>query len=424
MPHLHVALVTERPEASLIPILQLRPQRIVLIPCHSSPQATERLVILLRHELPRDTRIEAYPSLPSDEPRRCAEYADALADTLYRQQFDTPSLTVTLDVGGCRTLIALLFQQALQRCAADLLYADVKAGAIYRLSHDDPGSAPEVMAIEPVLDIDRYLQANGRKRVRALSDSMEWRSSCMQRRSLTRHLAQHADRLASLLGELHDMVHGDGGVLENPDPHASPRLRTGAEHQRLHVAPRFPATDALTALSEAGLLEWDNQAPCSLSITSLEGAHYLGGGWLTEYAWLSAQEARLSQVCSGAHLLDLNVDRNDRPVVPSCLAVERNQLLFIECLIARPGAEDCLEQGLKRLHGMLNHSAGLNATRVLLACGEFDKASQRLTELQRIQGMHVAVVEGEELKHLPALLANWKDNGSWPEAVPMPLNPR
>ncbi|QTP58422.1 DUF1887 family protein [Billgrantia antri] len=416
MPHLHVALVTERPEVSLIPILQLRPQRVVLVPCQSPPQATERLAILLRHELPAETVIETHPRLPADEPDRCACYAGELAETLYRQQLDTPSLSVTLDAGGCSTLVALLFQQAMRRCSADWLYVDVPTGALYRMAFETSASAPDVTAIEPVLDVDRYLLANGRKRVRSLSDSEEWRQACLQRKSLTRYLAHHADRLAVLLGELHDMVHGEGGVLAKPDPHAPPRLRPGADNQRLHATPRFPATDALTALNEAGLLEWDNQAPCQLSVTSLEGADYLGGGWLTEYVWLCAHEARLSRVCSGAHLLDLNVDRNDRPVIPNCLAVERNQLLFVESLIARPGAETCLEQGLKRLHEMLNHSAGLTATRVLLACGEFDKARQRLTELQRLQGLQVEVVENADLKHLPRLLASWKENGEWPGA--------
>ncbi|WP_111412679.1 Card1-like endonuclease domain-containing protein [Billgrantia lactosivorans] len=414
MPHLHVALVTERPEVSLIPILQLRPQRIVLIPCHSSPQAAERLAILLRHELAPGTEIETYTRLPANEPERCARYADELAETLYRRQFDTPSLSVTVDAGGCSTLVALLFQQAMRRCAADWLHVDIQAGALYRFAYAGPDSAPEVMAIEPVLDVDRYLQANGRKRVRALSDSDEWRQACRQRKPLTRYLAHHADHLAVLLGELHDMVHGEDGTLERAGPYPGARLRPGAERQWLHEAPGFPATDALKALHEAGLLRWSGEAPRAVDIESEEAARYLGGGWLTEYAWLSGQEAGLARVCSEAHILDLSGEHNGEPVVSDCLAVERNQLLFIESLIARPGASTCIEQGLKRLHGMLNHSAGLAATRVLLACGEFDKSRQRLTELQRLQGLQVAVVENADLKHLPGLLAGWKEHGAWP----------
>ncbi|MGQ4877691.1 hypothetical protein ACOJCM_03855 [Billgrantia sp. LNSP4103-1] len=414
MPHLHVALVTERPEVSLIPIFQLRPQRIVLVPCQSTPQAAERLAILLRHELPVGTEIETYPSLPCNEPRRCAEHANELAEAIYRQQFDEPSLSVTLDLGGCGTLTALLFQQAMRRCLADWLYVDSQSGVLYRMTCDDSHSTPETLAIEPVLDIDRYLQANGRKRVRARSDSSTWREACQQRRSLTLYLAHHADRLAGLLGELHDIVHGEGGVLTTSKVPSSHRLRPGAERQRLHRLPRFPATDALTALQEAGLLEWSSDTPRDVAVTSPEDAHYLGGGWLTEYAWLSAREAGLSQINSEAHILDLSGQHNTEPVVSDCLAVEHNQLLFIECFIARPGAEACLEQGLGRLHEMLNHSAGLAATRVLLACGEFDKARQRLTELQHLQGLQVQVVESAELKHLPALLTHWKENGEWP----------
>ncbi|MBA2779595.1 Card1-like endonuclease domain-containing protein [Billgrantia kenyensis] len=416
MPHLHVALVTERPEKCLIPILQLRPQRIVLVPCRASAQAAERVAILLRHEMPTDTEIETRASLAIDDPRQCAAYANSLADYLQRQQFDNSSLLVTLDVSGCSTLTALLLQHAMRRCAPDWLYVDTQVGALYRMAGDVADCEPEVLAMEPVLDIDRYLQANGYKRVRALSDGGSWQAACQRRRSLTQYLAHHADRLAGLLGELHGMVHGEGGALATPDPHNGPELRPGADRQQLHATPRFPATDALTALSEAGMLEWKSDTPRQLSLTSPQGAFYVGGGWLTEYTWLSAREAGLSQLSAAAHLLDLRGQHNADPVVTDCLAVERNQLLFVESLIARPGAEACIEQGLKRLHGMLNHSAGLSATRVLLACGEFDKSRRRLTELQRLQGLRVEVVETAELRRLPTLLAKWKEQGKWPDS--------
>lgn len=413
MSHLHVALVTERPEVSLIPILQLRPQRVVLVPCQTSPQAAERLAILLRHEMCDATQVEVCPSLATQDPMRCAIYAHELAESLYQEQFDEPNLSVTLDLGGCGTMTALLFQQAMQQCSADWLYVDPHAGVLYRMACDSADSRPEAMAIEPVLDVDRYLQANGRKRVRALSDGAAWRDACQLRKPLTYYLAHHADRLAGLLGELHDMVHGRDGVM-TADPRSGARLRPGGERQRLRATPHFPVTDALNVLSEARLLQWTSDDPHSVVIDTLDGALYLGGGWLTEYTWLSTQEAGLAHACCEAHILDLSVQHNHEPVVSDCLAVERNQLLFVEWLIARPGAEACLEQGLKRLHEILDHSAGLSATRVLLACGEFDRTKQHLTELQRRQGLRVEVVESAELKHLPALLAKWKEHGRWP----------
>ncbi|KAA0011116.1 DUF1887 family protein [Billgrantia pellis] len=414
MPHLHVALVTERPEASLIPILQLRPQQVELVPYRSTQRDVERLAILLRHELPVGTDIHVGDDMPTSDPQRIGEYLDALTETLQRRQFDEPNLSITYDPGSCGTPTALLLQQAMRRCEADWLYVDEEANALYRMASGSPSSSPEVLAIEPVLDIDRYLQANGRKRVRALSDSAEWQRNSERRRFLTHYLAHHADRLAGLLGELSDIVHGPDGVLERRAPPASPSLRRGASRQRLHRPPQFPATDALAKLHEAGLLRWMDAQPLEVEVTTLEDALFLGGGWLAEYAWHSAREAGLSQACCGTHILDLDVDRNDQPVISACLAVENNRLLFLECLIARPGAQACLQQGLQRLHELLNHSAGLAATRLLLACGEFDRAQRRLTELQRTQGPRVEVVESGDLKHLPALLAHWKESGRWP----------
>lgn len=430
MPHLHIALVTERPETSLIPILQLRPRRIVLVPCQSSPQVAERLAILLRHELPACSEVALHAPLPCGDPVRLAQHIGPLVDALQREQFDTPGLALTYDLGHCDTFTALLFQQAMRRLAADWLYVDREAGVLYRLAHDAPDDVPEASAIEPVLDVDRYLQASGRKRVRTLSERPEWRRRSQQRRAATLYLAQHADRLGELLGDLAARLPGEGkgagqgrGVGEGqgeqqsdkgPSACSSVLAGPGAAGLTLPQPPPFPATEALAWLAEHGLLQWSSDAPQRVGFASADATDYLGGGWLAEFAWHCACDAGLAQVCGGSHILDLDVDRNALPVVSDCLAIEHNRLLFIESLVARSGPGECLAQGLERLQAMLEHTAGLDATRVLLACGDFGPARRQLTDLQRRQGRQVEVLAGAELRHLPALLRHWKEHGRWP----------
>ncbi|WP_444678218.1 Card1-like endonuclease domain-containing protein [Halomonas sp. E19] len=409
MPHLHIALVTERPETSLIPILQLRPRRIVLVPCQSSPQAAERLAILLRHELPSSSEVALHPTLPCGDPVRLAQHIGPLVDALQREQFAAPGLALTYDLGHCDTFTALLFQQAMRRLAADWLYVDREAGVLYRLAHDAPDDVPEATAIEPVLDVDRYLQASGRKRVRTLSERPEWRRRSQQRRAATLCLAQHADRLGELLGDLAARL-----VQEGLGEHRGDAATTTAAGLTLPQPPPFPATEALARLADAGLLRWSSDAPQQVAFTSADAADYLGGGWLAEYAWHSACDAGLAQVCGATHILDLDVDRNALPVVADCLAIEHNRLLCIECLVAGSGPGACLAQGLERLQAMLEHTAGLDATRVLLACGDFGPARRQLDDLQHRRGRRIEVLEGAELRHLPALLRHWKEHGRWP----------
>ncbi|RDB44167.1 DUF1887 family protein [Halomonas sp. DQ26W] len=415
MPHLHVALVTERPEASLIPLLQLRPQRVVLVAGRQQQQTAERLQILLQHELSSHIEIHRWDKMPERDPQRLSEFATRLAQWLSQQQHDTAELEVTYDLADSDKLTALLFQKAMSHCKADWLYVDSRAGALYRMGPGLNPSTLEAVAIEPVLDVDTFLQANGRKRIKALSDNPAWRSAAKRHKTLTRYLGHQTDKLAWLLSELHERVHGSHGVLVTTDPREGPRLAPSARQQRLSHVPHFPCTDALSELNATGMLEWSSSDPQRVSFSSLAGALYLGGGWLTEYAWLCAQEVGLHQACCGAHVLDLSGHHNGEPVVSDCLAVHHNQLLFIECLTTLPGPEACLQQGLKQLHDLLDHSAGLASTRLLLACGEFDRSRQRLTDLQHSQGLEVAVIECDDLKQLPVYLRHWMETGRWPQ---------
>ncbi|PMR77820.1 Card1-like endonuclease domain-containing protein [Billgrantia endophytica] len=413
MPHLHVALVTERPEASLIPILQLRPQQIWLVADRQRRQAAERLHILLQHELSSPTRIRILDDLPENDPQRISSYAARLADTLQQQRASTPGLHVTYDLADSNKLTTLLFQQAMRHCDAEWLYIDARAGTLYRMDPEFQPTSLQAHAIESVLDIDIYLQANGRKRVKALSDSTTWQTAAGQRKPLTRYLAHQADKLAGLMGEFHELVHGKGGVIEEPSPREGPRLNTAARQQWLGHPPRFPCTDALTQLNDAGLLEWTSDQPRRVAFPTLEGALYLGGAWLTEYVWHCARDAGLAHIACTAHILDLSGQHNGAPVVSDCLAMHHNQLLFIECLTTRPGPEACLSQGLRKLHEIPEHSAGLAGTSVLIACGEFDKAHQHLTDIRRTQGLKVEVMESAALKYLPDHFKSWMESGRW-----------
>lgn len=385
MPHLHVALVSERPEISLIPLLQLRPQRVLLItPEHRLPLA-ERLRILLAHELPEASDIRIRGDLPpAREPAQVSAFASELAESLRREQVEDPDLTLTYDLAGTSRLSALLIQHALHRCRADWLHVDVSAGALYRLGPELNPASLEASAIEPVLDTDLFLLANGRKRIKARSDSRRWQAATEARRPLTRYLAHHADRVAGLLGELATLARDERGELAHP--------------------PAFPDTEVLRQLNDADIIAWSSDTPRAVGFPSPEGIRYLGGEWLAEQAWLEARDVGLAAHCL-AHVIDLSGRHNEAPAVFGCLAVHRNQLLILACLTSHD--DDTAAHGL---HALIEHSEGMAATRVLLSAQPLSRTRESARRLA------ISVREGNELKRLAVDLRQWRESGRWPEA--------
>ncbi|WP_163559339.1 DUF1887 family CARF protein [Halomonas sp. NO4] len=408
MPHLHVALVSECPEITLIPLLQLRPEHVILVASQQRRAVAERLQVLLDHELPAGTQLRLTDDLPTHDPQATGDFAARLAADLARQQADTPDLAISYDLGDASRLTTLLFQHALQRCRADGYHVDLPAGALYRINPALVPEGLETLAIEPVLDVDLYLLANGYKRIKACSDHAAWRNAAESRRPLTRYLAHHADRLGELLAELARIVRGDAGEPVITESARGRALHPQGQRQRLSLAPAFPETDALSRLAEADLLEWSNRAPRHLSFPSLDGARYLGGEWLAEYVWLCARDAGL-EAHSGAHLLDLSGRHNETPAVLAGLALHHNQLLMIACPPFPARATGAACNALHDLHDLVDHTAGLAGTRLLLGAGPLEAA--------RPQASHfgVAVLEGGELKRLPIRLVQWLETGRWSE---------
>ncbi|TFH85653.1 DUF1887 family protein [Billgrantia azerbaijanica] len=386
MPHLHVALVSERPEISLIPLLQLRPQRVLLIVPEHRLSLAERLRILLTHELPDTGDIRIRGDLPpAREPARVSAFAGELATALRREQAEDPDLTITYDLAGTSRLSALLIQHALHRCRADWLHVDVAAGALYRLGPELNPASLAASAIEPLLDADLFLLANGRKRIKARSDGRSWRAAAEGRRPLTRYLAHHADHCGELLAELAGVAQCGAGEL----------ART----------PAFPDTELLRQLDAAGVIAWSGDAPRAVAVPTPGGADYLSGAWLAEQAWLEACDAGLEAHCL-AHVLDLSGRHNEAPAVFGCLVVHRNQLLVVACLT--PGADDD-GQAQHALHALVEHTEGMAATRALLSArplGRLRDSARRLA---------IPVREGAELKRLAVDLRQWREGGRWPE---------
>lgn len=418
MPRLHVVLVTGRPEANLIPLLQLKPDYICLVASERMATAAEHLNRLLRKQLPDSTRITTHEGLPDSDPEAISRYAFDVANTLDAKQAEVEGLEITYDLTGGTKLMALLFQEAMRCCDAKMLYVDSDAGKVYHMGAELKPDSFNAEAIQSVLATNLYLQANGKKRGKTASDDDDWRERVKARKVLTKYLAQHAKALVSLFGQLNYLIHvsqpAKPAVLLRGDRQTGQQLNHAGQEQQLSSAPRGDWKAALERMSEAGVLEWSAREPRLVRFTNKDGALYTGGGWLEEYAWHCAQDADLEEVFCGAEIIDETERKADVRNEFDCLAVHRNRMLIAECKTGRLDRDERDQQVLHKLHSLADQSSGLYGTRVLLTSQEFGSLGERQRNLKRAQGMGIHVVEGADLKRLTEHIRMWRDTGRWP----------
>lgn len=416
MSRIHIALVTGRLEANLIPILQLKPEHVCLVASQRMLKNGLRLEKLLKEQLPK-ANIELRQGLPDTDPESIGQFAMELAEKLDERRAAEPDLTITYDMTGGSKLMGLIFQEAMRLCDAEILYTDSDAGSIYKLGNDlKPGSF-RTLPIQPVLNSTIYLQANGKRLRRALSKSASWQDALESRKAVTKHLGRHADSLEGFFGTLNYLIMkgGDGKppVISQGNRQTPDTLNQQGWEQTINHNPSKPWRDALAQLSDAGLVEWSPSSARRVGFPNLEGAQYLSGGWIEEYAWHCARDAGLDDVHCGVEVTDESDRKADIRNEFDLLAVHNNRMLIIECKTSRleSGSD---QDALHKLHSLADQSSGLFGTKVLLSARPFGSQSQRGKNAKRASSMGVQVLDGAEIKSLPEKIRNWMESGYWP----------
>lgn len=417
MPRLHIALVTGRPEANLIPLLQLKPQQIFLIASDRMAEPADRLHTLLQEKLGDHSDIRVLKGLPDSGPEAISHYALDLVESLNKQKSRQENLEITYDLTGGTKLMALLFQEAMRHCDAKMLYVDSDAEAIYHMGAELNPDTFKHERIEPVLDAASYLLANGKRLRRALSHDDQWRDKVQARKTLTKHLGHRAESLAGLIGQLNYLIQVDQGdkrpVILQGNRKTGPTLNPAGWEQRLGNLPGSAWKAALGLMAEANLLEWSPSNPQLLRFPNLDGALFLSGGWLEEYAWHCACDAGLADASCGVQVTDETGRKNDVRNEFDLLAVHRNRMLIIECKTGRLDADGPDQQILHKLHSLADQSSGLFGTQLLLTAQQFGSKENRDTNLKRAEGMRINLMEGQNLKLLSERIRGWMISGRW-----------
>jgi hypothetical protein len=311
----HVAIVSEQLLPTVIPCLMARPERVVLLVSRPMADRAQRLQALLREE---GIRSEVREPVPDAGLGAIRAYATTLAQTLATAW---PGAELVLNATGGTKLMTLAFVEAFRDQAARIIYTDT-AHARIEVLVERGNTDPQPVPMPDVLDVPRYLAAQGFRYQYDATQDPAWLARMETRREVARYLAREAPGLSGLIALINYLaqaaLNAKGNELAKPV-------------QQVNREPHGEWRRALDRFAGAGLL----QAAGSYAVRfqDAEAARFLGGGWLEEYAFAVAREAGLFDVRLGVSGVwdGAASARNEFDV----LACHRNRLLFIECKTLR-----------------------------------------------------------------------------------------
>ncbi|MDP2432343.1 MAG: DUF1887 family CARF protein [Pseudomonadota bacterium] len=320
--NIHIAIISEQTLANLIPALMARPDVVYLVCSRQMAERRleQRLARLLRHEA---IAVEVRGDAPDVGLGDIHQYAYRLAEEIEAAH---PGAAIVLNATGGTKLMSLGFVEAFRSIGANVIYTDTAHRRIEHLP-DDSGAIHAPQPMHDVLDVPRYLAAQGFRFASAVSDDPGWRERAAGRKAACKYLGQNAALIQDFIGALNflaDRALSGGETLVVP-------------LQAFNNVPWKKWAEAAAQLVRHGLLRWQ-EGSVEIEFVDSESARFLHGGWLEEYAWHTlkdngACDARLG--VTGTWESGSN-SKNEFDV----LASHGNQLLFIECKTLRHKEEN------------------------------------------------------------------------------------
>jgi len=216
------------------------------------------------------------------------------------------------------------------------------------------------------------------------------------RRGLTLQMARDCAALGPALGTLNHLAHR---ALDE----RGERLTDPKQHLPFDAA--APLRRALNGLGELGLVDFDGQR--ELIFCSADACRYVGGGWMEEYAWLTASELGADHVHAG-----LELTWNTGPgIAPrnelDLFVLQGHRALTVECKAGFMGEGEETARVLYKLDSIADRLSALPGNAVLLSARE---VPELIKKRARAQG--TAVFDGPGLVDFQAGLRAWLEGQS------------
>ena len=330
---LQLAIVSDQVLPTLIPALMEPPEHLILL-CskrmRQTGQGQRQKRVLQKHDVNAFLYETDFPDTSLGAIR---DFALELAEWVEAHH---AGQDLVLNATGGTKLMSLglieVFRDLAQGYGLRIIYTDTAHGRLEVLSDSARRSGfPDAIPMGNVLDVKKYLWAQGFRVQRSLASEEEWRETAQQRKQACKFLGTRAPDLEGLFGQLNWLAH----QAHSENTHGVPSEADIRPVQLLPRPPRGPWAQALQHLERAGLIHWDGEK--RIEFTSLDSIGFIKGGWLEEYVWHVVKDAGVNDCLIGVEGVwdGSEAARNEFDV----LACHRNQLLFVECKTLSFGAK-------------------------------------------------------------------------------------
>lgn len=393
MSNLHLCVVTGQPQANLIPLLQEKPDDIVLM--YSEDEKMKRSALAFVQTLQKagfaPERIHLESGLPTHPFDKIGSY---LLDVKVKLAEKFPDHQITWNATGGTKQMALAIWNALDLDTDRVIYCDTRAGYIEELI-----PTPGTVDLQSLLTPELLLDALGKIKRSSESDQAAWFERAQQRKKLTRHLGDNVEALASLIQYFNRTLDNNGsGNQQFTIEHVGSLRKT-----------------ALQLMEECNVIDLLGEGRYTLS--RAESARYLTGGWLEEYVWHQTRDQGADFVECSLKFGDLANRKQGQDNEIDVFAVHRNRALLIECKSGYLGSNaDKDSQIIYKLDSLGSHAGGIQATKVLISAQQLQhetKAGKKVDTRARANATDIHTLASSELKKLPAYIRHWQETGSW-----------
>ncbi|PYV45096.1 MAG: DUF1887 domain-containing protein [Acidobacteria bacterium] len=370
---IHVVIVSDQTLPNLIPILMMRPDKVYLACSHAmkSRGLDRQIKRLLEQEA---IGAETKSGAPNAGLKSIHDYARWLAAQIQQAH---PGAEIVLNATGGTKLMSLGFVEVFRDIAREIIYTDTSHRRI-EIFPDGSGTAlPPVEMRNVLVDVPRYLAAQGFRYVGARSDDPAWREQVASRKAISTYLGKHAEaiQVQDFIGAINGLANSALGKQVNEAVLREPR-------QSFRTIPRGKWARALAQMARARLVDW-RDGGCQIHFIDAESALFLRGGWLEEYAWHVVQG-------EGAWDARCNVE-----------VTAANELLVMECKTLRYQEENDNQIAYK-IDSLGQQMRGLFGETWLLSAREPTD-----TLLERARRARIRIVAPAELPGLPSAVRDW-----------------
>jgi len=378
-------------QANLIPILQLKPDVVVLIVSPAMQENAEYLKRFLIQQASYATeKVVLIDDMPDSQLIAIEEKALSIITEI---QESYPHHRIVYNATGGTKLMVLGLYETFVSEIDQVFYTDMEHERIEIIS--PRGAAP--IPIEHVLSIENYLLSMGQQYRRSSNEN--WQERAQSRKSITKWLGTHADQLGPFFGEMNFMIQDAFNVHKRGE-----ERKIINPHQQFRNKPRGIWLEAIKKCKEHNLCKWDENLSDSVYFNDIDAASFLGGVWLEEYVWHLLTDLDLDEVLANVEFTELGAPKADIRNEIDCIAADRNRLLMIECKTGdlRSNESKTIEV-LYKMHTLRQRSAGLYGESCLISARALSDSV-----LKRAKEYNISVFFGSGLKDLKVYLKAWK----------------